>query len=73
MGHVGCLMVARVDGKSPVEYLTSAERDTARRIGLGLVSRPPDTIEEGLARLRAGTGQWSSGTVNTVGKEGKSE
>jgi 5-methylthioribose kinase len=30
--HLGCLLLARVDGKSPAEYLTEDERTTARRI-----------------------------------------
>jgi len=49
LGHVGCLMVARVDGKSPVEYLTEAERETARRIGSNLLLDPPSNVEEALA------------------------
>jgi 5-methylthioribose kinase len=49
VGHVGCLMVARVDGKSPVEYLSAAERDTARRVGSELLLDPPDSIDDALA------------------------
>jgi 5-methylthioribose kinase len=49
IGHAGCLMVARVDGKSPVEYLTDDERDTARRVGSELLLDPPASIEEALA------------------------
>ena len=49
LGHVGCLMVARVDGKSPVEYLTDAEREAARRIGSELLLDPPGNIDEALA------------------------
>ena len=33
LGLVGCLMLARVDGKSPAEYLTEAERERARAAG----------------------------------------
>jgi 5-methylthioribose kinase len=40
-GHVGCLMVARVDGKSPAEYLTADERVTARGLGIRLLREPP--------------------------------
>jgi 5-methylthioribose kinase len=40
-GHVGCLMVARVDGKSPAEYLTVDERVTARALGIRLLREPP--------------------------------
>ena len=31
--HLGCLLVARVDGRSPAPYLTPSERDEVRRIG----------------------------------------
>lgn len=48
LGHVGCLMLARVDGKSPAEYLTGAEREAARRIGVRLVCDPPKTLAEAL-------------------------
>ncbi len=41
-GCVGCLMVARVDGKSPAEYLTGSERRVARSVGRGLLLDPPD-------------------------------
>ncbi len=37
MCTTGALMLARVDGKSPVEYLGDVERRTARRIGSRLV------------------------------------
>ncbi len=49
LGHVGCLMVARVDGKSPVEYLAAAEREAARTIGSALLLDPPGTIAEALS------------------------
>ena len=48
LGHVGCLMVARVDGKSPAEYLRPAEREAARAIGTELLLAPPDTLDEAL-------------------------
>jgi len=35
--QLGCLVLARVDGKSPVEYLDEAERDIARRFGASLL------------------------------------
>jgi aminoglycoside phosphotransferase (APT) family kinase protein len=44
------LLLARIDGKSPVEYLdTEALRDPVRRIARALLREPP----ESLARLRA--------------------
>jgi streptomycin 6-kinase len=41
LGHVGCLLLARVEGKSPAEYLTAEERSRAQRFGEILVSGPP--------------------------------
>jgi Phosphotransferase enzyme family len=38
--HVGCLLLARVDGKSPAEYLTAEEQVAARRLGSALVTDP---------------------------------
>ncbi len=52
LGHVGCLMVARVDGKSRVEYLTDAERVSARTIGSELLLDPPGDIGEATCSLR---------------------
>ena len=49
LGHVGCLMVARVDGKSPAEYLTTAEREAARDIGSRLLFDPPRSIAAAIA------------------------
>jgi aminoglycoside phosphotransferase (APT) family kinase protein len=46
LGHVGCLMLARVDGKSPVEYLTEDERSHARRFGELLLASPPSRLED---------------------------
>ena len=35
--HVGCLVLARVDGKSPAGYLTAEEQERAWGVGLGLL------------------------------------
>ncbi len=36
--HLGCLLLARVDGKSPVEYLVDpAKREAVRRLGRGVL------------------------------------
>jgi 5-methylthioribose kinase len=51
LAHVGLLMVARVDGKSPVEYLTAPEADAARIIGSRLLLDPPDTIARAIAMV----------------------
>ena len=45
VGHTGCLMVARVDGKSPAEYLTEPERLIARSLGTRLLLDPPGSPE----------------------------
>jgi 5-methylthioribose kinase len=45
LGHVGCLMLARVDGKSPAEYLTPGERETARAAGRSLLLGPPVSVD----------------------------
>lgn len=46
LGLVGCLLVARVDGKSPAEYLTEAGRDRARSHGIALLSDPPSSLRD---------------------------
>jgi hypothetical protein len=48
LGHVGCLMVARVDGKSPAEYLSLEEREAARAAGSRLLLEPPGSLDEAL-------------------------
>jgi 5-methylthioribose kinase len=51
LGHVGCLMLARVDGKSPAEYLDEAGRDAARRLALELLASPPARLATVWKRL----------------------
>ena len=51
LGLVGCLMLARVDGKSPAEYLTEPQREHARAAGIALLSDPPGSLEEAWAGL----------------------
>jgi thiamine kinase-like enzyme len=51
--HVGCLLLARVDGKSPAEYLTAEEQVAARRLGWALVADPVHPLTAWPAR-RAG-------------------
>ena len=45
LAHLGCLALARVDGKSPAEYLTEDEREVARRVGEDLLTSPPASLE----------------------------
>jgi len=40
---LGCLL-ARVDGRSPLEYLTAEQRAAQRRAVLGLIEQPPDDV-----------------------------
>jgi aminoglycoside phosphotransferase (APT) family kinase protein len=53
---LGCLL-ARVAGRSPLEYLEPPARERQRRIVLGLIARPPagvdDLVGEFLAALEA--------------------
>lgn len=45
LGHVACLVLARVDGKSPAAYLTEPERVAARALGDRLLASPPSSID----------------------------
>ena len=47
------LMLARVDGKSPVEYLNDAEKNIVRAISKSLLKTPADTISEFANRVSA--------------------
>jgi aminoglycoside phosphotransferase (APT) family kinase protein len=44
--HLGCLHLARVDGKSPAEYLTQEQQAAARTRAREIILNPPKTIEE---------------------------
>lgn len=48
---VGCLLLARLDGDSPVDYLADLDRTHVRRLALGLIARPPQALEEFLDSL----------------------
>jgi aminoglycoside phosphotransferase (APT) family kinase protein len=53
LAELGCLLLARVDGKSPVEYLhTDDERDVVRSLAESLLSEPPSSITMLLDDLR---------------------
>ncbi|WP_311029087.1 phosphotransferase family protein [Mesorhizobium koreense] len=47
------LMLARVDGKSPVEYLSEASRATVRALAVPLISHPVATLGELVTTLKA--------------------
>jgi 5-methylthioribose kinase len=42
--QLGCLLLARVDGKSPADYLTDDERPRVRDLARRLLSDPPATV-----------------------------
>lgn len=45
--HLGCLLLARIDGKSPAEYVTAEhEKETIRAAARELILRPPATIAD---------------------------
>jgi 5-methylthioribose kinase len=52
-GQLGCLMVARVEGKSPVEYLSDRERVAVAELGSSLLRDPPDSIDAVLGLVAA--------------------
>ncbi|MCX5479117.1 aminoglycoside phosphotransferase family protein [Kaistia geumhonensis] len=45
------LMLARIDGKSPVEYLSEPERRTVRAIAAALIPSPPHRLDDLLTRI----------------------
>ncbi len=50
--HLGFLLLARIDGKSPAEYLTDDEvRDRVRRTALGLIAERPQRLDDCLAAV----------------------
>lgn len=48
-----CLLLARVDGKSPVEYLDGAEQQRVRDLAMPLIAAPVSTVAAVLARTGA--------------------
>jgi len=43
---VAALMLARVDGKSPVEYLTAVDQKLVREVAVPLIAMPPRSLEQ---------------------------
>jgi 5-methylthioribose kinase len=43
--NVGCLLLARVDGKSPAPYLHEHERDVVHALGRAVLLEPPDELD----------------------------
>jgi hypothetical protein len=53
--HLGLLLLARVDGKSPVEYLTAEDvRERVRRAAKGMIRERKDRLEPCFALALAG-------------------
>ena len=50
------LLLARVDGKSPVEYLGEGDRGRVRRVGRALLRRPVERLDEVAAAWRSELG-----------------
>ena len=51
MRHLGCLLLARVDGKSPAEYIqTEALRQRVRAAAIDLIHRPAANAAEAFER-----------------------
>lgn len=48
-----CLMLARVDGKSPAEYLTARDMQTLRDVSIPLIAQPPAALDAILEALPA--------------------
>lgn len=44
--HVGCLLLARVRGKSPAEYLTDSQQQAVWRLGLHLLTGSPRQLAD---------------------------
>jgi 5-methylthioribose kinase len=47
LAHLGCLLLARIDGKSPAEYITAASlREQIRRFARDLILAPPARVSD---------------------------
>ena len=51
IAHLGCLHLARVDGKSPAEYLTAEGRERARELAILLIQEPPAHLLDAFERI----------------------
>jgi 5-methylthioribose kinase len=56
--HLGALMLARIDGKSPVEYIQDkSTREHVRRLAKRILLERPEHVEEAFGLVLAETGQ----------------
>lgn len=51
IGQVGCLLIARTDGKSPAGYLNTAATDVVRHVAVDVLRDPPASVGELWKRL----------------------
>lgn len=52
--ELGCLLLARIDGKSPIEYITDEPaRDLVRVLAASLITSPGDSVPAALRRVRS--------------------
>ncbi len=52
--HLSMLLLARIDGKSPAEYLRQdRKRELVRQLGLGWIRRPPESLDATLDAVAA--------------------
>lgn len=53
LAHLGCLLLARIDGKSPAEYLTDQDlRARVRQFARNLIVQPPARVADVFAQAR---------------------
>jgi 5-methylthioribose kinase len=53
LAHLGCLLLARIDGKSPAEYLTAPSlREHVRGFAQNLILHPPARVSEVFERMQ---------------------
>lgn len=65
--HTGCLVLARVDGKSPVEYLDHDQRQAARRLGVELLCGSPSSVDAEAAAAHMFAAAEHAGGVRRLG------
>lgn len=53
--QIGCLLLARVDGKSPAEYLDAAQQRRTHALGVLLLTHPVSAIDEAWTRFEETT------------------
>ncbi len=58
--HLAACLLARIDGKSPVDYLRQeSHRAFVRDLALGWLQRPPENFDQAFERLSAAAAKWT--------------